>query len=70
MLARGILETVDFLRGQVFPLPQIGVPRPARLEEAVAAYRVAEETLEALEARGCSVINPAAGTLKVDSTYR
>src|SRR6516225_11272035 len=30
MLAGGILETVHFLRGQVFPLPQIGVSRPAR----------------------------------------
>src|SRR5262245_7966683 len=30
MLAGGILETVDLLRGQIFPLPQIGVARPAR----------------------------------------
>jgi hypothetical protein len=30
MLAGGILETVDFLLGQIFPLTQIGVPRPAR----------------------------------------
>ena len=30
MLAGGILEAVDFLRGQIFSLPQIGVARPAR----------------------------------------
>jgi hypothetical protein len=30
MLAGGILETVDLLRGQIFPLPQIGVGRSAR----------------------------------------
>ena len=30
MLAGGILETVDLLRGQIFPLPQIGVRRAAR----------------------------------------
>src|SRR5262245_56327320 len=30
MLAGGILETVDLLRGQIFPLPQIGVRWPAR----------------------------------------
>src|SRR5262245_7672453 len=29
MLAGGILETVDLLRGQIFPLPHIGVARPA-----------------------------------------
>src|SRR5262249_12075054 len=30
MLAGGILETVDLPRGQIFPLPQIGVRPPAR----------------------------------------
>src|SRR5262249_20255966 len=30
MLTGSILETVDFLRGQIFPLPQIRVTRPAR----------------------------------------
>src|SRR5262245_40198674 len=30
MLAGGILETVHLLRGQIFPLPQIGVARPPR----------------------------------------
>src|SRR5262245_21022225 len=29
MLAGGILETVDLLRGQIFPLPQIGIAQPA-----------------------------------------
>jgi hypothetical protein len=29
MLAGGIPEAVDFLRGQIFPLTQIGVTRPA-----------------------------------------
>jgi len=30
MLAGSILETVYLLRGQILPLPQIGVARPAR----------------------------------------
>jgi hypothetical protein len=30
MLAGSILEAVDFLRGQIFPLTQIGVARAAR----------------------------------------
>jgi hypothetical protein len=30
MLAGGVLETVDFLWGQILPLAQIGVPQSAR----------------------------------------
>jgi hypothetical protein len=30
VFARSILQTIHFLRGQIFPLSQIGVARPAR----------------------------------------